>query len=331
MGRKGEISIRFLPVLFVLASFISVCFGNEQQTDGTGTYTISDNVDLVLLDVSVKDPHGGYVTGLKRNDFKVFEDGSRRQISQFASVDTPVTVGLVVDNSGSMRTKRPGVILAGLAFAKESNPQDEFFVINFNNSVTRGLPPEMMFTDNLQILRRALYFGEPTGQTALYDAIAYALNHLEYGHRDKRTLIVVSDGGDNVSAVTLPELMKLIESSRATIYTVGLLDPENHDLNPGVLRKMAAVSGGEFFQPAGLSQIVPVFNKISKDIRNRYTIGYVPDETHDKRVIRTVKVTAVRNGRKLIVRTRTAYSTVPFSKRISAGTASDRRSARAQP
>ncbi len=314
----GEILNRFLPILLATICTASVALANHQKSGSTGIYTISDNVDLVLLDVSVKDPHGGYVTGLKQDNFQVFEDGHRRRISQFASVDTPVTVGLVVDNSGSMRTKRPEVILAGLAFAKESNPQDEFFVINFNNSVTRGLPASMMFTDNLQILRRALYFGEATGQTALYDAVAYALNHLEFGQRDKRTLIIVSDGGDNVSDVTLGELMKLIESSRATIYTVGLLDPQNHDLNPGVLRKMAAVSGGEFFQPSQLSDIIPVFNRISKDIRNRYTIGYVPDETNDRRVIRMVKVAATGNGRKLLVRTRRAYSIIPFSKQISA-------------
>ncbi len=321
MGRKGGSSNRFLPILLAAVCGSPLAFGIQTPAGQSGTYTISDNVDLVLLDVSVKDPRGGYVTGLTADNFQVFEDGGRRQITQFASVDTPVTVGLVVDNSGSMRTKRPEVILAGLAFAKESNPQDEFFVINFNNSVTRGLPPDMLFTDNLQVLRRALYFGEPTGQTALYDAIAYALNHLEYGHRDKRTLIVVSDGGDNVSTISFAELMKLIESSRATIYTVGLLDPLNHDLKPGVLRKMAAISGGEYFQPFELSQIIPVFNKISKDIRNRYTIGYVPDETTDTRVIRTVKVTASENGRRLIVRTRKAYSTVPFSKEISADAA----------
>ena len=321
MGRKGGPSNRFLPILLTAGFAVPFAFATQSTSNQSGTYTISDNVDLVLLDVSVKDPRGGYVTGLKPDNFQVFEDGRPRQISQFASVDTPVTVGLVVDNSGSMQSKRPEVILAGLAFAKESNPEDEFFVINFNNSITRGLPPGMMFTDNLQILRRALYFGEPVGQTALYDAIAYALNHLEYGHRDKRTLIVVSDGGDNVSVIPFSELMKLIESSRATIYTVGLFDPLNHDLNPGVLRKMAAVSGGEYFQPYELSQIIPVFNKISTDIRNRYTIGYVPDETSDTRVIRTVKVTASENGRKLIVRTRKAYSTVPFSRQISADAA----------
>jgi VWFA-related protein len=276
-------------------------------------YTISDNVDLVLLDVSVKDPHGGYVTGLDKVNFRVSEDGRARQITHFASVDTPVTVGLVVDNSGSMRRKRPDVILAGLAFAKESNPQDEFFVVNFNNSVVRGLPPFLPFTDDLQMLKAALYYGEPVGQTALYDAIAYALKHLALGHRDKRTLIVVSDGGDNVSQISLTQLMALIEASRATIYTVGLFDSEDRDLHPGVLRRLAGVSGGEYFQPQELNDVAPAFHKISMDIRNRYSIGYVPEEITNKRQVRSVKVTAQNDGRKFVVRTRTTYTVTSLS------------------
>ncbi len=293
-----------------------------------GTYTISDNVDLVLLDVSVKDPHGGYVTGLNKGNFQVLEDGHSREITQFASVDTPVTVGLVVDNSGSMRFKRREVILAGLAFAKESNTKDEFFVVNFNKSVVRGLPPKTLFTDNLQALHAALYYGQAVGQTALYDAIAYSLKHLEYSKQDKRTLIVVSDGGDNVSTTTLPELIGLIESSRATIYTVGLFDPEDRDLNPGVLRRIAGISGGEFFEPATLDDVTPVFHKISKDIRNCYTLGYVPDEVNDKRNVRSVKVVARENGRKLTVRTRTTYTTTPFSQLLAQQSAKTERKSR---
>ena len=285
----------------------------KPASTASDVYTISDNVDLVLLDASVKDLKGGYVTGLNKSNFHVTEDGRPREITQFASVDTPVTIGLVVDNSASMRFKRPEVILAGLAFAKESNAKDELFVVNFNNSVVRGLPAKTLFTDNLQALKAALYYGAPVGQTALYDAIAYSLRHLEFSKQEKRTLIVVSDGGDNVSKTSLPELMKLIESSRATIYTVGLFDPEDRDLNPGVLRKIANLSGGEFFEPAQLDDVVPVFHKISKDIRNRYTIGYVPDEVSDKRTMRSVKVIARDSGRKLTVRTRTAYTTIPLS------------------
>jgi VWFA-related protein len=278
-----------------------------------GVFTISDNVNLVLLDVSVKGPKGGYVTGLHKDNFKVFEDGQPREITQFASVDTPVTIGLVVDNSGSMRGKKPEVIMAGLSFAKQSNPQDEFFVVNFNNSVVRGLPEKLMFTDKLQEIRAALFYGQPAGQTALYDAIAYSLRHLEYAHREKRTLIVVSDGGDNVSTTTLPELMKMIEASRASIYTVGLYDPEDPDLNPNVLRKIAAVSGGEFFEPQRLEDVLPVFDKIAKDIRNTYTVGYVPNDYSDHHVVRSIKVSAQEANRRLVVHTRTAYITTPLS------------------
>ena len=280
-------------------------------------YTISDNVNLVLLDVSVRNSRGRYVSGLTRNDFQVTEDGRPQQITQFGSIDTPVTVGLVVDDSGSMRSKRPQVVLAGLAFAKESNPQDEFFVVNFNNHVVPGLPDRIAFTDSLQKLRAALYYGQPTGQTALYDAIAYSLKHLELSRQDKRTLIVVSDGGDNVSRTSLPELMTFIEASRATIYAIGLFDPEDEDRNPNVLRKLAKVSGGEFFQPISLNDILPVFHKICADIRNRYSVGYVPVDIGTKRVVRSVRVTAVgKDHRKLVVRTRTAYTVTPFSELI---------------
>ena len=307
----------FTLVFFPAAALMMHQSGQVPPQANESVYTITDYVNLVLLDVVVKDRQGRYVTGLTKNDFRVFEDGQRQAITQFASVDTPVTIGLVVDNSGSMRFKRPEVVMAGLAFAKQSNPHDEFFVVNFNNHVVRGLPERIPFTDSLQQLRSALYFGTPEGQTALYDAIAYSLNHLELSRQDKRTLIVVSDGGDNISNISFAELMKLIESSRATIYTVGLFDPEDHDRNPGILQKLAKISGGQFFEPARLEEVIPIFKKISDDIRSRYSIGYVPHDVGTKRVLRSVRVTAsdVNRG-KLSVRTRTAYSTTPFSELI---------------
>jgi Ca-activated chloride channel family protein len=295
--------------LFSLAILLLIsAVGAAQQN----AYTISDNVNLVVLDVSVRNPAGGYVTGLKKSNFRVFEDHTSRQISQFASVDTPVTVGLVVDNSGSMLHKRTEVIMAGLAFARQSNSQDDFFVVNFNNSIIRGLPEKTLFTDNLQALRNALFLGQPKGQTALYDAVAYSLKHLEFSRQERRALIVVSDGGDNVSHIRLAELMRLIEASRATVYTIGIFDPESKDLNPGVLRRFASVSGGEYVEPA-LDQVLPVFDKISREIRSRYTLAFEPDETNDKHTVRTVKVTAQENGRRFAVRTRTTYTIKPFS------------------
>jgi Ca-activated chloride channel homolog len=270
-------------------------------------YTISADVNVVLLDASVKDRHGEYVAGLPQAAFEVREDGKPRRITAFANADAPVTLGLVVDNSSSMRYKRPEVIQAGLAFAKASNRKDEFFVVNFNDRVVPGLSASTGFTDDLNLLRSALYFGKPAGRTALYDAIAYSLKHLDMGHHDKRTLIVVSDGGDTASAVSFQELTGLIQSSRVTIYTVGLSDVDDLTVNLGVLRKVASMSGGQYFQPQKLEEVTSVFEKISRDIRSRYMIGYVPDETNNHRRLRSVTITARADGHKLAVKSRTAY------------------------
>jgi VWFA-related protein len=282
------------------------------QVNQQGVLSISDNVDLVVLDVAVKYPHGGFVTNLGRKAFHVYVDGKSRDITQFAGVDTPLTVGLVLDNSGSMRSERAQLVTAGLAFAKSSNPRDQFFVINFNNFVTSGMPQNKRFTDNLQTLHKALNWGVPEGQTALYDAIADGLKYLEQGDRDKRALIVVSDGGDNVSKTRFPELVRLIEASRATIYTVGLMNPDSDgDLKPAVLRKIANVSGGEYFGANSSEDVIAVLNEISRMIRNRYTLAFIPDTTTDHRVVRSLRVTAEENGAKLLVKTRSRFSVAP--------------------
>jgi VWFA-related protein len=280
------------------------------QPAAQADYTITDNVNLVLLDVSVRNSKGDYIRGLTQSNFHVDEDGRPRKITQFANIDVPVTVGLVVDDSGSMRLKRPEVVMAGLSFAKQSNPEDQFFVVNFNNRVFFGLPPSLAFTDQLQRLRSALYFGRPSGQTALYDAIAAALHHLEASDREKRTLIVVSDGGDNASYTSLKEVLSLAQASRATIYTVGLLDPFDQDINPKVLRKLSSITGGEFFKPDTLEQVQSAFQVICRDIRSRYSIGYVPALEENKRLVHKVKVVARDdNGHRLSVLTRTSYTT----------------------
>lgn len=198
--------------------------------------------------------------------------------------------------------------MAGLAFAKESNPRDEFFVVNFNNTVAAGLPPNILFTDQIQMLHSALYMGQVAGQTALYDAIAFGLKQLEAGHHEQRTLIVVSDGGDNVSQLHEKDILNLIERSRATIYTIGLVDPEDSDLKPAILKKFASLSGGEYFQPAELNDVMAVLRKISKDIRSRYSIGFTPETDNGRKKIHSIKLTASDDGRKLVVRTRASYT-----------------------
>jgi Ca-activated chloride channel family protein len=281
------------------------------QTDQE-SFRIIHTVELVVLDVSVRNHQGAYVTDLSKEAFAVWVDGKPQKVSQFSAVDAPVTIGLVVDNSGSMRFKRTEVVLAGMSFAKESNRLDEFFVVNFNNKVTLGLPPDLPFTDQLQAIRKALYLGDAAGQTALYDAIGVGVKHLELGHHEKSTLIVVSDGGDNVSVLRQRQIMNLVERTRATIYTIGLGDPEDRDLRPAMLKKFAKVSGGEYFQPAELNDVTDVLRKIAKDVRSRYCIAFTPSTVGGSRTSHRIQVTATSpDGSKLEVHTRTSYSSEP--------------------
>jgi Ca-activated chloride channel family protein len=280
---------------------------NVRPAEPEKEFTISTTSRLVLLDVSVKDTTGGFVSGLTKDNFKIYEDGKQQDITQFANADIPVTIGLLVDESGSMRNKRPEVITAALSFIHASNPQDEIFVLNFNDKVRHGLPDTMLFTDNVNQLRTALWRGVPEGRTALYDAIVSGLNQLEMGRRDKKTLIVISDGGDNISTASLKDVMNMVLGSVATIYTIGIYDQDDPDKNPAILKRFAEVSGGEVYIPEKLEGIVPVCQRIAKDIRTRYTIGYIPD-SNGKRLRRIkVLVTAPDRG-KLVARTRTNYS-----------------------
>lgn len=271
-------------------------------------FRVSSEVDLVLLDVAVKDKKGGFVTGLEKDDFKIFENKVQQPITIFAAQDVPVTVGLVVDNSGSVRPKKPEIVTAALTFVTQSNPKDEMFVVNFNDRVLMGLPDDVPFTDSQAVLRQALLTNPAQGRTALYDGLKTALEHLENGRLDKKTLVLISDGGDNMSETTRDEIMKMAEESLATIYTVGIFNPGDKDKDPGFLKDLARLTGGEAYMPENINHLVGVCEKIARDIRNRYTLGFAPDRTLLDGTKRKLKVEALgEDGRKLEARTRTHY------------------------
>jgi VWFA-related protein len=271
-------------------------------------YTISVNVNMVVLRATAEDRKGTLVSGLGKNDFQVFEDGVLQQIKFFSHEDIPVTVGLVIDNSSSMKPKRADVIAAALAFARSSNPQDQMFVVNFNEKVWFGLPDNTPFTDQVGQLEVALSRIAATGETALYDAVAAALEHLRKGSRDKKVLIVVSDGGDNASKHKLTEIIALVGQPEAMIYTIGIFDVQDPDRNPGVLKRLAKDTGGEAFLPESLSDVVPICERIAHDIRNQYSISYVSTNRNRDGKYRIIKVQARAPGRgRLQVRTRTGY------------------------
>src|ERR1700730_6773599 len=280
------------------------------QTDQVGLYAIRSNVDLVVLRASVRDHRGAPVSGLTQENFQVYEDKVLQQIESFSHEDIPVTAGLVIDNSGSMRHKRSDVIGAAVAFARSSNPKDEIFVVNFNEHVSMGLPAESPFTSNVAQLETALSRNVITGMTALYDAIAAGLEQLQKGKWDKKVLIVVSDGGDNASKRKLAQVMSVVNQSKAAIYTVGIFDENDEDRNPHVLKQLSRASGGEAFFPRTLQDILPICEQIAHDIRSQYTITFVPANKKQDGTYRAIDVKAreTSGGRRLSVSTRAGYS-----------------------
>jgi Ca-activated chloride channel homolog len=270
---------------------------------------IKMTVGLVVLRASAETRKGGSVSGLDKDNFQVFEDGVEQRIEHFSHEDIPVTVGLVVDGSGSMRPKRADVISAARAFVQSSNEKDEMFEVNFNEHVSFGLPEGVVFTNRIVPMQLAIERGPASGKTALYDAISTGLERLKLGKHDKKVLIVISDGGDNASSHnSLKQIMAQAVESNAVIYTVGLFDESDTDRNPGVLKQLARATGGEFFQPETIADVIPICGHIARDIRSQYTIAYTPTNKNEDGAFRTVQVRAKAQGfDRLTVRTRTGY------------------------
>jgi len=271
-------------------------------------FTIHNDVRLVLLDVSVQAHDGSFVPGLSKQDFTVLENGQPQIVSVFDNQDAPVTMGVLVDESASMTPRRGQVVVAAGYLIAESNPQDEVFVLNFNDSVKRGLPEGVLFSDNIPQLRAALNRGTPMGKTALYDAVADGLKQLEEGRRGRKTLVLISDGGDNASQRKRAETIDLVERSAATIFTVGLFEDDSTDADPGILRELAKISGGEARFPKDANGLADTCHRIAKEIRTRYTIGYVPREDKNAPSLRHIRVKVSAPGQSgLTVLTRTSY------------------------
>jgi Ca-activated chloride channel family protein len=271
-------------------------------------------VDLVVLHVTVSDKEGHFVPDLKQSDFKVFEEKTRQKISLFSRDDIPVTMGLVVDNSGSMREKRAQVNAAAMTFVRTSNPQDEAFVVNFNDEYY--LDTEGDFTSDQKDLNDALSRIDTRGSTALYDAVIGSLDHLKKGHKDKKVLLVITDGDDDASRKTFEDAIKAAQQSNATIYTIGVFsdDDRKHEKrmvrhSKKVLTELAKATGGEAYFPESLDQVKPICEQAAREIRNQYTLGYYPTNTARDGTFRTVHVDVeAPHGRgKLLVRTRTGY------------------------
>lgn len=284
---------------------------DAQQPSGT---RLKSTVDLVALHVTVTDKRGDLVTSLDKTNFEVYENKVRQDISLFSRADIPVSAGLVIDNSGSMREKRAQVNAAAMTFVKTSNPQDEMFVVNFNDEYYLDTPGD--FTNSQPALQDALSRIDTHGSTALYDAVVGSLKHLKKGHRDKRVLVLVTDGDDDASRLTFPETIRAVQKSDAAIYAIGVYseDDREHDKrmvrrSTKILKELADATGGRAYFPADLSQVKPICEQVAREIRSQYTIGYYPTNMAQDGSFREVSVRVIppRGMGKLDVLTRPGY------------------------
>ena len=246
--------------------------------------------NLVVLHVNVFNGRSDAVPNLPQTAFHVTEDNKPQSITFFNNEDVPVAVGLVIDNSGSMLTRRPMVLAGTRAFAESSHPEDELFTIVFNENIRKGLPETLAFTRNRVQIEAGLSRFPAGGKTALHDAVIAGLEHLQEASHQKRVLVVLSDGDDNASQHSSDTMLERATRSDALIYTVSTADLDTSVGKPRLLRKLAEISGGATYEPESEAEVVDAFRTIADNIRRGYSIGYVPTNTTQDGRFRRVKV-----------------------------------------
>ena len=248
------------------------------------------NVDMVLVPITVTDPMNRLVTGLEKEDFQVYENNKKQKIRSFASEDAPVSIGIIFDLSGSMTSKLIRARQSILQFIKTANPEDEFFVIGFNDR------PEMIedFTNSVEDIEARLATVHSGHRTALLDAIYYGVAKMKDARHERKALLVVSDGGDNRSRYTEGEVRSRVRESSVEMYAIGIFDPyaptPEERMGPMLLDELCEDTGGRLFRVDDLSEMGDIAEKISTELRNQYVIGYTPKDLTRNGKWRKVKV-----------------------------------------
>ncbi len=267
--------------------------------------TFRSDSRLVVLNVSVFDQQGKIVKDLPRTAFTVYEDGQKQDLGVFRQEDVPVSLGLIVDNSASMTSKRDRVASAALAMVKASNPGDEVFIINFNEHAV--LVKE--FTSNIRELENALRQIDAAGETAMRDALLLGIEHLRHhGQRDKKVLLVVTDGEDNSSSETQAHLVRVAQDNAVIVYAVGLLgaeEPASAARARKQLEELTEQTGGRAWFPSGVGEIANITPEIAHEIRNQYVLAYTPSNLAADGSYRRIRVSVDAPG--MLVRTRSGY------------------------
>jgi Ca-activated chloride channel family protein len=275
-------------------------------------YTLAVDVDLVVLHTTVADKNGRLVGELGRQHFKVFEDGVEQKISVFRNEDVPVTVGVVLDNSASMRENRKAMKAGALTFVDTSNPQDEIFLVNFNDDYYLDLDKD--FTSDIQEMKTALERTTTRGSTSFYDAIRASLKHLKRGTRQKKVLLIISDGVDTTSVSSFDTTLNEARQAEAALYLIKLPCSPDEDGRAcrrakRNIRKLAEATGGMAYYPSSVAEVEELCRRIAHDIRNQYVLGYYSTNRARDGSFRTVRVEVdpPKGYGKLYARTRPGY------------------------
>jgi len=281
----------------------------EIQKRADGVYTMHKDVDEVLLTCAVVDEKGRSVTDLSRGDFRVWEDGVAQTTSSFLHQDQPVSLGIVVDNSGSMRDKRAAVNLAALDLVKASNPQNTTFIVNYSDRAYL----DQGFTSEIAALNRGLSHFDSKGATAMYDAVAASADELaNHGKIPKQVLLVITDGADNASRLNIEQAIRRVQNlGGPVVYTIGLLfetDKAEAEHARTALERLSQETGGIAYFPHSLQDVDRIVEEVARDIREQYTIGYHSTKAASLGGYRVVRVEANKTKHdKLVVRTRKGY------------------------
>jgi Ca-activated chloride channel family protein len=273
---------------------------------------IRSDVDLALVNVTVTDPYNRLVTGLEQDNFRVFEDTLEQEIVSFSSEDVPISIGVIFDFSGSMSNKVDKAREAALQFFKTANPQDEFFLVSFNERAELT----STFTNSVEDLQSRMLLTSPKGRTALLDAIYLGLSQMRGAHNAKRALLILSDGGDNHSRYNESDIKRLVKEADTQLYAIGIYDPLGYrnrtpeELNgPSLLAEITELTGGRVFAVEHLNDLPDIASKIGMELRNQYVLGYKPsNHTHDARWRKIkVKLRAPKGLPPLTVYSKTGY------------------------
>jgi Ca-activated chloride channel homolog len=303
-------------------------YSQEKPTAAAPTAPTVIHVDtrVVVCHATVADKSGHLLTTLPKEAFTVLENGVKQEIRVFKREDVPVSLGLVIDNSGSMRNKLAQVKAAALALVEDSNRDDEVFIVNFNDTAYMDLPEGKSFTNDIKELETALARIDTRGGTAMRDAIQMSIEHLKKAHKDKKVLVVVTDGNDNSSIAGMEAVMKAARQSGVVIYAVGLLTEEEHreaSRAKRALNDLTEATGGSVFFPKEVAEVDRIAHQVAHDIRNQYIIAYSPLHAAMDGTFRQIKITAKAPGSPL-VRTRSGYYATPDSGSTAAKSGSTR-------